>query len=73
MTHVGFAGLDEMGEGMAIRLVRARLAVTVREMRIGPLQRLMKHGAATSASEDKSVTGLSNSRHNLDPWLLQRL
>jgi 3-hydroxyisobutyrate dehydrogenase-like beta-hydroxyacid dehydrogenase len=40
-----------MGEGMAICLVRARLAVTVREMRIGPLQRLMKHGAATCASD----------------------
>jgi hypothetical protein len=27
VTRVGFAGLGEMGEGMAARLVRARLAV----------------------------------------------
>ena len=40
MVKVGFVGLGNMGEGMALNLVRAGIQLTVRDVRPEPVARL---------------------------------
>ena len=47
---VGFIGLGNMGEGMAANLVRAGFAVTVRDVRPDPVERLVQLGASVASS-----------------------
>jgi len=45
MLKVGFIGLGNMGEGMALNLARAGFPLTVRDVRPGPIARLEAAGA----------------------------
>lgn len=50
MLKVGFIGLGNMGEGMALNLVRAGMQLTVRDVRPEPVARLTAAGAAAASS-----------------------
>jgi 3-hydroxyisobutyrate dehydrogenase-like beta-hydroxyacid dehydrogenase len=45
MLKVGFIGLGNMGEGMALNLARAGFPLTVRDVRPEPIARLETAGA----------------------------
>ena len=45
MLKVGFIGLGNMGEGMALNLARAGFPLTVRDVRPEPIARLEAAGA----------------------------
>jgi 3-hydroxyisobutyrate dehydrogenase-like beta-hydroxyacid dehydrogenase len=47
---VGFVGLGNMGEGMALNLARAGFQLTVRDLRPEPVARLIAAGAAAASS-----------------------
>ena len=50
MLKVGFIGLGNMGEGMALNLVRAGMQLTVRDVRPEPVARLTAAGANAADS-----------------------
>jgi len=50
VVKVGFIGLGNMGEGMALNLVRAGIQLTVRDVRPEPVARLTAAGAAAASS-----------------------
>ncbi len=50
MLKVGFIGLGNMGEGMALNLAHSGFPLTVRDLRPEPLARLEAAGAAIAAS-----------------------
>ena len=54
--NVGFVGLGNMGEGMASNLAKAGFALTVRDIRPEPVQRLVALGAAVAASNYELAT-----------------
>jgi 3-hydroxyisobutyrate dehydrogenase-like beta-hydroxyacid dehydrogenase len=47
---MGFIGLGEMGKWMAINVVKAGFALTVYDVRPGPVQEVVGHGAVAAAS-----------------------
>jgi 3-hydroxyisobutyrate dehydrogenase len=51
MDRVGFVGLGNMGEGMALNLRKAGFPLTVRDVRREPVERLVAAGAETTASD----------------------
>jgi 3-hydroxyisobutyrate dehydrogenase len=51
MDRVGFVGLGNMGEGMALNLRKAGFPLTVRDVRPEPVERLVAAGAETTASD----------------------
>src|SRR5579862_1591750 len=50
MLRVGFIGLGNMGEGMALNLARAGFSLTVRDVRPEPVARLEAAGARAVAT-----------------------
>jgi len=54
--NVGFVGLGNMGEGMASNLAKAGFALTVRDIRPEPVQRLVALGATVASSNYELAT-----------------
>jgi 3-hydroxyisobutyrate dehydrogenase-like beta-hydroxyacid dehydrogenase len=50
MLRVGFVGLGNMGEGMALNLLRAGFRLTVRDLRPEPVERMSTAGASVARS-----------------------
>jgi len=50
VVKVGFIGLGNMGEGMALNLARAGMQLTVRDVRPEPVARLTAAGATAASS-----------------------
>ena len=50
MHKVGFVGLGNMGEGMALNLAGKGFQLTVRDLRPEPVARLIAAGAAAAGS-----------------------
>jgi 3-hydroxyisobutyrate dehydrogenase-like beta-hydroxyacid dehydrogenase len=50
MLRLGFIGLGEMGKWMAVRVVKAGYPLTVYDIRPGPVEDLVHHGASPAAT-----------------------
>ena len=74
MLKVGFIGLGNMGEGMALNLARAGIQLTVRDVRPEPVARLTAAGAAAAVRCDRCA-GLVGDRRarEVEPALEREL